>query len=74
MLAVEDVPSLKVAELKDELKNIGLPVSGLKAALAARLTEYLEVKAAVITSIKSKLPQMAHGVAGKVNVRVTLMR
>ena len=43
MISVGDVQSLKVAELKEELKKLGLPVTGLKAVLADRLIEALEV-------------------------------
>ena len=39
---VMDFSSMKVAELKSELKTRGLPVSGKKAELVARLEEYEE--------------------------------
>ena len=38
-----DVASLKVAELREELKKRGLLATGVKAALVQRLTEALEV-------------------------------
>lgn len=43
MVSIEDVASLKVAELKEELKKLALPVAGLKAVLAARLIDALKV-------------------------------
>ena len=39
-----DVASLKVAELRDELKKRGLPTQGVKAVLAERLNEALQVR------------------------------
>lgn len=41
-MKAEDVPKLKVAELKAELKARGEPISGLKAELAARLTAWFD--------------------------------
>jgi len=38
---VEDLSSLKVAELRDKLRDAGLPVDGKKAELITRLAEYL---------------------------------
>lgn len=35
---------VQVAELKEELKQRGLPTAGLKAALAERLTEAVEAE------------------------------
>jgi len=38
---VEELSSLKVAELRDRLEAVGLPVNGKKAELITRLAEYL---------------------------------
>jgi|TARA_B110000285_G_C15118809_1_gene615822 uncharacterized alkaline shock family protein YloU len=38
---VEDLSSLKVAELRVKLSDVGLPVDGKKAELITRLAEYL---------------------------------
>lgn len=46
MVDVEWISSLKVAELKDELKKRGLPVTGKKNDLANRLKEYEEEQGA----------------------------
>ena len=40
--AVEDLKTLTVAQLKDRLKELNLPISGKKADLLARLQEALE--------------------------------
>lgn len=40
----QDVAKLKVAELKEELKSRGLPLSGLKAELAKRLLEAVKTE------------------------------
>lgn len=47
MVTVEEVPSLRVVDLKAELKARDLPISGLKAALVDRLVEALKVALAV---------------------------
>jgi SAP domain len=46
MVTVEEVPNLRVVDLKAELKARDLPISGLKAALVDRLVEALKVAAA----------------------------
>lgn len=38
--SLEWIDGLKVAELKEELKKLGLPLAGKKAELAARLREH----------------------------------
>lgn len=38
-VVLDDVPKLKVADLRAELKRLGLDTKGLKAELVARLTE-----------------------------------
>lgn len=43
MVTVDDVPGLRVVDLKAELKARDLPITGLKAALAERLIEALKV-------------------------------
>ncbi|CAL8463502.1 g3036 [Coccomyxa elongata] len=46
MVTLEDVKDMKVPELKEELKALNLPTTGLKAELVARLEEALEGGAA----------------------------
>ncbi len=41
MVSLDEIDGLKVTELKEELKKLGLSTSGLKAALAERLREAL---------------------------------
>lgn len=41
MASTDWISALKVAELKDELKKRGQPVTGKKADLAERLTQYV---------------------------------
>ncbi len=43
MVTLDDVPSLRVVDLKAELKARELPINGLKAELAERLTAALKV-------------------------------
>lgn len=38
---VEELSSMKVAELRDKLREVGLPVDGKKAELVTRLAEYM---------------------------------
>ena len=38
---VEELSALKVAELRERLEAVGLPVKGKKAELITRLAEYL---------------------------------
>ena len=38
---VEELSSMKVAELREKLGDAGLPVDGKKAELITRLAEYL---------------------------------
>lgn len=45
MVTADEVPSLRVVDLKAELKARDLPISGLKAALVDRLLEALKVPA-----------------------------
>ena len=45
---------MTVAELKDQLKNRNLPVSGLKAALIQRLEDHVEVPTKQKSGKKSK--------------------
>jgi hypothetical protein len=49
-LSLEDILSLKVPGLKEELKARGLPVSGLKPVLQQRLTDAVGVSAEPTTS------------------------
>ncbi len=44
MVTVDDVPNLRVVDLKAELKARDLPIAGLKAALTDRLIEALQVR------------------------------
>lgn len=43
MVTADEVPNLRVVDLKAELKARDLPIAGLKAALADRLIEALKV-------------------------------
>jgi hypothetical protein len=43
-MGTEWIDALKVTELKEELKKRGLPVGGVKVALAARLKEAVEAE------------------------------
>jgi predicted transcriptional regulator len=38
---VEELSNMKVSELRDKLRDVGLPVDGKKAELVTRLAEYL---------------------------------
>lgn len=40
MFSVDGIAKLKVAELKEELKKVGLSTTGKKAELLSRLEEY----------------------------------
>ena len=51
MVTAEEVPSLRVVDLKAELKARDLPISGLKAALVDRLLEALKVIAHTINAL-----------------------
>ncbi|XP_046848190.1 uncharacterized protein LOC124441768 [Xenia sp. Carnegie-2017] len=44
-LTLTEIKKLKVAELKSRLSTLGLPTTGLKADLVARLASFLEAKA-----------------------------
>jgi hypothetical protein len=46
-MGTEWIAGLKVVELKEELKQRGLPYSGNKAVLAQRLAEYVEANEGV---------------------------
>lgn len=46
----DDLSTLKVNELKEELKKRGLTVSGVKADLVSRLSEYLKAKKVCVHS------------------------
>lgn len=38
---VEELSNMKVSELRDKLRDVGLPVDGKKAELVTRLAEYM---------------------------------
>jgi SAP domain len=65
MVTVEEVPSLRVVDLKAELKARDLPISGLKAALVDRLVEALKVAVANAArrDVARLCVRMAHGVS-----------
>lgn len=60
-MKVEDVPKLKVAELKAELKKLGEATNGLKAELAERLTSCLQSKVRLLSCACIGRPLMHSG-------------
>ena len=63
MVTVEEVPNLRVVDLKAELKARDLPISGLKAALVDRLVEALQVAVLQCRAFPCRTNVRSHGVS-----------